>query len=217
MNSGVLLLHGIARTSTSMALLARALRRAGYETLNLDYPSRRLTISEAADHVQTAIELWVAALPGEVHFVTHSMGGLVARTLINRRRPPNLGRVVMLGTPNQGSEMADLLCDRWIFRRLFGPAGADLVTRRGAALSDMLGSVDYPLGIIAGNRAFDAASWLILPKPNDGKVTVARTKVEGMADHLTLPVTHTFMMRNPAVIAATLAFLKHGRFRPAAT
>ncbi len=76
----------------------------------------------------------------------------------------------------------------------------------------MLGAVDYPVGIIAGRRAIDPLSWMLLPKPNDGKVAVAHTRVSGMADHLILPVDHTFMIRDPTVLRAALRFIRCGRF-----
>ncbi len=209
---GVILLHGIGRSSWMMRVAERAPREAGYRTLNLDYPGRRLGLAALAAHVDEASARWVDGCDGEVHFLTHSMGGLVTRVLLATRRPARLGRVVMLGPPNGGSEIADLLARHALHRRIFGPAGAELVTKRSVALTTLLGQVDYPVGIIAGRRAIDPVSWLLLPKPNDGKVAVAHTRVSGMADHLILPVDHTFMVRDPAVLRAALCFLRSGRF-----
>ena len=171
-----------------MATMERACRRAGYATLAIDYPGRRLSIAALAAFVDDRTTRWTAARSGQVHFLTHSMGGLVATALIKRHRPARLGRVVMLGPPNQGSEIADLLAPFALYKAVFGPAGADLTTRHATGLES--GPVHYPVGIIAGRRALDPLSWLILPKPNDGKVTVARTRLVGMSDHLVLPVTH---------------------------
>lgn len=212
MSDGVILLHGIARTSRAMNKLERGLRGAGYRTLNVDYPSRRFDIPALADYVHAAAESWTATIEGQVHFVTHSMGGLVARATIHRHRPARLGRVVMLVPPNQGSEIADLLGQTRIYNCVFGPAGQQLGRRASQALQDQLGPIDYDLGIIAGNRAIDPLGWAILPKPNDGKVCVAATKSPGMADHIVLPATHTFVMRDAAVIEATVRFLSNGRF-----
>ena len=209
---GIILLHGIGRGRTSMARLDRALRDAGYRTLNLHYPARRLGIADLAAHVGEMSHAWIAGLDAPVHFVTHSMGGLVVRALLARKRPARLGRVVMLAPPNQGSEIADLLRGTAIYRRVFGPAGVELATLPPAALAATLGTVDYPLGIIADDRSLDPIAWALLPKPNDGKVTVARTKLPGMTDHVVIAATHSLMMRNPAVIRATLAFLRDGRF-----
>ena len=211
-DDGVILLHGIARGSRSMGMMDRVLRDAGYKTLNLDYPSRYWGLEELAARISAVSQGWIDGLTGRVHFVTHSMGGLVARAMITRDRPEKLGRVVMLGPPNQGSEIADMLSGTILYERLFGPAGAQLATRRPKALAAALGIVDFPLGIIAGKRSIDPLSWLILPKPNDGKVTVEGTKTAGMSDHLVLPTSHALMMRDPAVLRATLRFLGDGRF-----
>lgn len=207
---GAILLHGLGRTSASMAPLARALRRDGLSVLNLDHPTRRAGIAALADHVEAASARWRVDGTGSLHLVGHSLGGLVARAWIARHRPERLGRVVLLGSPSGGSEIADRLVGFAPYRWIFGPAGAKLTTD-DAARDELLGVPDYPLGIIAGTRSLDPLSWALLPKPNDGKVTVARTMVPG-ATHLTLPVSHTLMMRAPAVIAATSRFLRDGRF-----
>lgn len=209
---GVLLLHGIARRAASLRPLERAFRAEGYRTLNLDYPARRESLAALAETVRPAVADFASEV-GHLHVVTHSMGGLVARALLARWRPANLGRVVMLGPPNGGSEVADAFCTRAAYRRIFGPAGLELTTRRDERLSALLGRVDYPLGIIAGDRSiYLLASWLLLPGANDGRVTVARTRVEGMTDHLTLHATHALMMRNRGVIRQALHFVRNERF-----
>lgn len=207
---GVILLHGLGRSSTSMEPLAQALRHDGLSVLNLDHPTRSIGIAALAEHVEAASARWRKGGRGVLHLVGHSLGGLVARAWIARHRPPNLGRVVLLGSPSGGSELADRLVGFAPYASLFGPAGAELTTNH-AARDTLIGPVDYPLGIIAGTRSLDPLGWALLPKPNDGKVTVARTRVAGAA-HLTLPVTHTLMMRAPAVIAATSRFLETGEF-----
>lgn len=208
----VLLLHGIARGSASLRRLEWALRAEGAATLNLDYPSRRLPVEALAEVVRRSASGFLDAEGGPVHVVTHSMGGLVARAAIARRRPRDLGRVVMLGPPNQGSEIADLLAPTRAYRWFYGPAGLQLTTRQDAALRAGLGRVDYPLGIIAGSRSLDPLASLVLPRPHDGRVSVARTGVEGMADHLTVRAAHPLMVRDPEVIRQVLHFLRHGRF-----
>ena len=210
---GVVFLHGIARRSASLGRMERAFRAEGFATLNLDYPGRKAGLDALVEGVAPEIAAFSGQV-GRLHFVTHSMGGLVARGVITRHRPANLGRVVMLGTPNGGSEVADLLHRLLPYRLFFGPAGAELTTRRTAELSALLGRVDFPLGIIAADRSiWLIESWLILPRPNDGRVSVARTKVAGMADHLTLHATHDLMILDRKAIAAALRFVRHGRFR----
>ncbi len=199
-----------------MEPVARALRLTGFSVLNVALPTRKLDIAGLSDHLDEASRGWRAERAGPLHLVGHSLGGLVARAWITRHTPRRIGRVVLLGPPSAGSEIADRLAPSRLFSRFFGPAALQLTTRYRAH-DRTLGPVHYPLGIIAGTRAMDPVGWLVLPKPNDGKVTVARTHVDGAADHLTLPVTHTLMMRDPRVIAATCHFLQHGRFEPLTT
>lgn len=208
----VLLLHGIARTAASLAGLERMLQAAGFRTLNLDYPSRKRLLEDLAGHVHRAAAGFIEADGAPLHIVTHSMGGLLARAYLTRHRPVSLGRVVMLGPPNGGSEVADLLVRTAFYRRVFGPAGAQLTTAGSGGLRAVLGLVDYPLGVIAGCRSLYPLGSLVIPGPGDGRVSVASTRVAGMADHLVLPVTHPLMMRSPLVVRQTVHFLRHGRF-----
>lgn len=136
------------------------------------------------------------------------------RAYLARFPPANLGRVVMLAPPNTGSEIADLLIALGLDKVVFGPTAAHLTTRRTEFDGEALGVVDYPLGIIAGNRAIDPIfSRLIVACPNDGKVSVKTTKLAGMTDHLVLPVTHMLMMYNHTVIEQTVTFLQEGAFK----
>ncbi|MET0257709.1 MAG: alpha/beta fold hydrolase [Methylobacterium sp.] len=214
---GVVLLHGTARRASSMRRMEQAFRAAGYATLNLDYPARRAALGVIAALLAPEIAAFAVGV-SRLHIVTHSMGGLVARALITRHRPKNLGHVVMLAPPNGGSEVADALHRLRAYRRFFGPSGAQLVTRRSAGLTRLLGTVDYPLGVIAADRSlYPLESWLLLPGPNDGRVTVERTKVPGMSGHLTLHTTHITMMWNRRVIREALNFVRAGCFSDPAT
>jgi len=207
----VVLLHGVGKSGRAMARLERAVADAGYATLNVNYPSRHHRLETLVEDVHETAREFVSG-GGPVHFVCHSMGGLVARGYIGRYRPAALGRVVMLGTPNQGSELADLLGWNPLYRFLFGPAGAQLGTRANAKLGGFLGVVDYPGGVIARDRANRWLGWAVLPKPNDGRVAVERTKLPGMAGHVVLPVTHDSMMRDRRVQTQVVAFLRAQKF-----
>ena len=140
------------------------------------------------------------------------MGGLLARVYIARYRPKRLGRVVMLGTPNSGSEIADRLKNIGIYRAFFGPAGQQLGTQRDAAIEALLPPIDYPVGIIAGNRSIDPVTGAMLPKPHDGRVSVEKTMIDGMADHIVVGTAHPWLVRNSVAVAQTIAFLQDGAF-----
>ena len=211
---GVVLLHGISRTALSFRKMQLSLERAGFATLNLDYASRRKALEGLAEDIDPAIQRFADRIDGSVHFVCHSMGGLLARVYIARHRPKHLGRVVMLGTPNSGSEIAERLKNFGVYRAFFGPAGQQLGTRRDAAIEALFPPVDYPVGIIAGNRSIYPIASRFLPRPHDGRVSIANTKLEGMADHVVVAASHPWLVRNSVAIAQTIAFLREGKFNP---
>lgn len=208
----VVLLHGMGRTGISMRAIAAALRGAGIPTLSPWYGLRR-SMPEIIEYLRPRITAFAAAHPGPLHIVTHSLGGLVARAYITAHRPAALGRVVMLAPPNAGSELADLVFSLGLDNLIFGPVGPHLRTVRSDEHEIQLGQVDFDLGIIAGDRPIDA---IIAPRffaaANDGKVSVEATKLAGMADHIVLPVQHTFMVHDAAVIAQIRAYLETGAF-----
>ncbi|UGY15701.1 esterase/lipase family protein [Bradyrhizobium septentrionale] len=211
-SDGVVLLHGISRTARSFRRMELALDDAGFATLNLDYDSRRKPLDALAEDIHPALDRFAHSLDGAVHFVCHSMGGLLARVYLAQHRPARLGRVVMLGTPNGGSEIADRLKNLAAYRAFFGPAGQQLVTRRDAATSALLPAIDYPTGVIAGNRSIYPITSIGLPRPHDGRVSVANTRLDGMADHIVIRTSHPWLVRNRDAIAQTIAFLHDGQF-----
>jgi Alpha/beta hydrolase family len=211
---GVVLLHGISRTRRSLRKMQAAIEAAGFATLNPGYASRSKALEVLAEDIHPAIDRFAGGIDGSIHFVCHSMGGLSTRVYLARHRPQRLGRVVMLGTPNGGSEIADRLKDYALYRLFFGPAGQQLGTQRDAAVAAILPPIDYPVGIIAGDRSIYPLASARMPKPNDGRVSVENTKLEGMADHLVVHSSHPLLMRNDRVIAETIGFLQDGKFIP---
>jgi pimeloyl-ACP methyl ester carboxylesterase len=210
---GVVLLHGLAGTSLPFRKMERALQKAGFAMLNLGYASRKRSLEALAEEIHPAIAGFAEGV-GDLHFVTHSMGGLLARVYVAGYRPSRLQRVVMLGPPNNGSEVADFLKGVALFQAFFGPAGQQV----GTGQIKLLAELPLPpcaVGIIAGNRTISPiSSYFILPHPNDGKVSVASTKLEGMTDHIVLKTSHTLMLLNRDAIRQTIAFLRDGRFEP---
>ena len=207
----VVVLHGLARTSGAMKPVARALDAAGHQVVNVDYPSRDKPVEQLAPLAVKELGYDRCEPTDRIHFVTHSMGGILVRYYLQNNPLPALGRVVMLAPPNQGSQVVDRLSGVPGFKLMNGPAGLQLGTDAGS-IPARLRPVDFELGVIAGNKSVNLILSRFLPNPDDGKVSVENTKVEGMDDFIELPVTHTFMMRSRVVIKQVLHFIETGQF-----
>ncbi len=208
----VVLLHGLSRTSRSMRPIKKALEKNGFSTFNLNYPSRKKPIEELSEFVLEKINRNFSDSPVHtLHFVTHSMGGIILRQIMKLSPLPNLGRVVMLGPPNQGSEIIDRLGPFKLIPLINGPACLQLGTSSDGFIQS-LGPVKFDLGVIAGNRSINPFLSFLIPGVDDGKVSVERTKVEGMNDFLEVPRSHSFMMGNQTIQKETIYFLKNGHF-----
>ena len=207
----VVLLHGLGRTRLSMAVPQLRLKSAGFDVINIHYPSRSRPIEQLAEAVQCELGRQIEDHSRRVHFLTHSLGGIVVRALLaGHELEANLGNVVMLAPPNQGSQLANRLGDSQLFHAVTGPAGQQI--RAGpASVASRLGPVDYIVGVIAGNRPINPLTRL-LDSESDGKVTLEEARLEGMTDFLTVPRGHTFIMNDATVLDQAIHFFRNGKF-----
>lgn len=208
----VVLLHGLGRSDRSMILLAYQLEDQGYKVTSVKYPSREERIEELAkDELSAELERCCADGTGRIHFVTHSMGGILLRYYLEHHEVERLGRVVMLSPPNQGSELADWAAENPILSTIMGPALDELGTEAGD-VPRSLGPVEYELGVITGDRSLNPFFSQIIPGEDDGKVAVDRARVSGMTDFLIVPYSHSYIMLRDEVIDQVIHFLEHGSF-----
>ena len=211
----VILLHGLGRTTLSMQRMKRSLEGNGYYVANVDYPSRDHKIEVLAP---LAIENGLDQCgenPGTatVHFVTHSLGGILVRVYLADNAIANLGRVVMLAPPNQGSQAVDEMERIPGFDWLNGPAGYQL-GKGPESVPLSLGVPDFDFAVIAGDRSIDPITSAVLDDPDDGKVSVSDTRLEGMRDFVVMPVSHAMIMQDRQVIRLVMNYLARGSFSP---
>ncbi|WP_340121173.1 esterase/lipase family protein [Methylobacter svalbardensis] len=208
----IILLHGLFRTSRSMNKAGELLAAYGYNIINVDYPSRSADIGALAQqYIGQALKQCATEGVKKIHFLTHSMGGILLRDYLANQAIDKLGRVVMLAPPNQGSEVVDKLGSWRLFYYLNGPAGLQLGTGSNS-VPNRLGPVNFQLGVIAGSKTANPFLSRLIPDVNDGKVSVSRAQVAGMQDFIVMPYSHPFIMRRVAVIEQALHFIQQGYF-----
>jgi pimeloyl-ACP methyl ester carboxylesterase len=204
----VILIHGLLQSSKCMAQMSDQLEEAGYSAIEFDYPSTQVSIPEAARNLDRLIQ----SLDGidEINFVTHSMGGLVVRAYTMEYDDARIKRMVMLGTPNQGAELADITQQYWILRTAAGPGARQLGTRTDG-LIPKLPIPKFEFAVIAGSRGTSTGWNPLIPGDDDGTVTVASTKLPGAADFATVRALHSRLLWSEEVQTHTINFLKNGR------
>ena len=208
----VVLLHGIFRAAEGWRPMARALNVAGYATAAITYPSTRRGLELHADQVEEVLE--ASDDIETVSFVTHSMGGLVAREVLGRsggwRNRIAVNRLVMIATPNKGAAIADILVHLKPFREIAGPAASQLTTE----YVDLLAHPSCPFGVVAGVRGDGKGYNPLLPGDDDMTVSAASALLEGAEDSLVVPgAVHTFIQQTPEVVRATVRYLSSGKFQ----
>ena len=205
----IVLVHGLGRTERSMTVLAQRLRWAGYDVTAFGYDSREAPVARQAEALAETVERCCREA-SRVHFVGHSLGGIVIRTFLAASPPESLGRVVLLVPPSRGSELADRLRDVPVVSQALGPAGRALGTRESDAPA-MLPPPAYEMGIVAGDRSVNPLGSAFIKGPDDGMVALARTRVEG-APMIVLPRSHAFIMNSRHAARAVIQFLRTGAF-----
>jgi len=206
----VIFLHGLGRSSKSMSPIMKGLTDKSQTPVPFEYPSTQVSLADCAEYLAKVI----ASLDQveRISFVVHSMGGLVVRRYLQDHKDPRHHRFVMLGTPNQGADLADMLHKNFLFKAVYGPAGQELVSKEDGTIAS-LPVPDFPFGVIAGGKGDGAGYNKILKGDNDGTVTVESTRLDGASDFMVVPRIHSFLMNDPAVIEAVNCFLEIGRFR----
>jgi triacylglycerol lipase len=208
----VVLLHGLALNTFSMKKIRTGLKKAGFRTCAIGYPSRDYPIDTlAARYILPAISRCFPGDTARLHFVTHSMGGILTRRLATLPNAPRIGRVVMIAPPNQGSEVVDRIGSTWWFEAWNGPAGRELGTDSGS-MPRRLGAPDFEFGVIAATRSVDPLFSRWIPGRDDGKVAVEHTKLEGMRDFVEIPASHTMVLWMDETVRQAVHFLREGRF-----
>ena len=206
----VILLHGIFRSSKAMQRVRDRLEKDGYLVVPFDYPSTRVDISASAKMLGDVVK----SLEGvkKISFVTHSMGGLVVRSWLGEGGDPRAKRLVMMGTPNKGAEVADVLRDWHLYRLILGPAGQQLIAHESGAIAK-LPVPEIPFAVVAGGKGTLDGHNPLIPGDDDGLVAVSSAYLEGAEDSITLPVLHSFLPFNADVIEAVSRYLATGAFR----
>jgi len=208
----VIVVHGLGRTPTSMAILVSRLKNAGFRVVSFGYPSTSEPMEALVNRLRAEVGRCCGAEAETVHFVTHSMGGVLVRSYLRQEPEAHQGRVVMLSPPSQGSELVDAFADSPLRRLFLGPAGSQLRTD-SAGIKSQLGPVRFDLGIVAGDRSISPlGSWLI-PGPDDGKVSVDKAMLDGATDFMVVSATHTFIMNRSDVAEEVVHFIRQRRFR----
>ncbi len=204
----VVLLHGLGRTHRSMRSMARHLAGDGFRVVNIGYPSRARPADELALLLDRELRANALGSEAVVHFVAHSAGGILARHYLSAHPDFPVGRVVLLGPPNAGSELARRLSFLGFWT---GPFAAQLASGP-ACLPASLPAPHFDLGVIAGDSSvIPPFSWMI-DGPDDGFVAVAETRIPGARDHLVVHRAHGWIMDSREVQRQAAHFLRHGAF-----
>ena len=206
--AAVVYVHGLWMSGGESLFLRRRLTNDfGFEVHAFRYAAASSTMPQIIDDLQTLVR---DLKPWRLHFVGHSLGGLVIYRFFERfpRQPP--GRVVFLGTPSVASRAAVQASHIQLIANLMGkPVAEELLQPQDRRWT----LADRQLGIIAGTQALGIGQILAqFEEDCDGTIAVSETRMPGATEHISLPVSHAGMLVSPRVARQTGAFLQHGRF-----
>lgn len=207
----VILLHGALRSPFSMKRIEKHLENEGYFVINYGYPSRKKPVETHSADLSVFVDSLKFDSAATVHFVTHSLGSLIVRYFLSHNNFPNPGKFVMIGPPNQGSTMADVLMKKKIYRWLYGPPGMQFLTA-DSAFAKNAGIPVREFGIIAGGKSNESGWNPIIPGDDDGTVAVEQTKLDGMSDFIIVKNLHSLLLWDKDVLRQIVAFLQGDGF-----
>jgi triacylglycerol lipase len=207
----VVLLHGLGRTSYSMRSLEIALKQDGYTVVNNSYPSRRESIDNLSAVVGEGIAECRQSKATNISFVAHSLGGILVRKYFQNNVVPEARKLVMLGPPNRGSEIATRNKQKWWYKIFTGPAGQELGVEPEST-PNQLKKIPLEIGIIAGTKSLDPWFSRFIKGQDDGKVSVESAKLDEMRDFITVHHSHAFMAGSDDVYKQVSSFLTLGTF-----
>lgn len=209
----VILLHGLNRTAYSMSKIAVALSESGYHVINYSYPSRKYSIDVLAlSLLDKVINTHCINNKKKIHFVTHSLGGIILRKYLQEKPMLNIGRIVMITPPNHGSKWVDFLKKSPLFSWILGVSGKQLGSKSTSYVNHLPPKIECELGVIAATKSYNPFSFMIFKTKNDGTITVNSTKMVGMKDFKEIDTTHCVAPNNDEVIKDAVNFINYGFF-----
>lgn len=213
-SENIILLHGLKRTKKAMSVLEKELKTSGYNVFNVNYPSTSKKIEELSiETIDPVLKKIRLENNEKINFITHSMGGIILRDYLSKKKIKNLGKVVMISPPNHGSEIVDTFGKLYIFKKIFGPSGTELGTSNHEFFKRIELKQELILGIITGNKSLNPLFSYLIPGGDDGKVSIESAKINGMTDFIVIPANHTFITRNKEALFQTKFFLKNAKFK----